>query len=536
MNLNEMPVSGGNPQTFDPGRFQRWLATLPIERPGIAAQALANELRRIRLNNSRSGRIKLYEASIETCQRLVREVEKKLSVSPLPLDQELQMTFLATNALLKTLATGYAGIVDEISQKWIGLGLARSLRLSTVRAMQFQAQRLELAYRVYARGSKSAWTELHRLYRIARNGGFAGQKPAGTDLAAEQIYVNALLLDFAEPTKLAPGELERVRFYIARHARLARLDEAAAADRDKATRTACFLVKPADARAGRSLARAGNMPIEQGDLILRCDRMLARMEEQLAGLEKGIEPARLGLPLAARQPQYVALMRNLHRLWSAPPMRRFSRQKFKPRVDLVVGFDALWTYLAGPSNRRRTDDLPVRVDTSEWAIGNESPNGFALHYLAGNAAPVRVGEVVGLRPRDQSTVYVCLTRRVVTGDLQSLELGLQHLAPGGTPTMVSLESADEKGRKQIKAVRAIVLSRLPLAGNGPALVAPAQSIRPGVSVYLQQRNGPLRLSVGRPLEQCPGCDIFALIPSAAGPTGDPLGSAAPALPAAKPAP
>ena len=109
-------------------------------------------------------------------------------------------------------------------------------------------------------------------------------------------------------------------------------------------------------------------------------------------------------------------------------------------------------------------------------------------------------------------VHICLTRRVVTGDLQSLELGLQNLAPGGMPTMVSLESTDRQGRKQVKAVRVIVLSKLPSAGNGPALIAPAQAIQPGVSVYLQQRKEPLRLRVGKPVEQCPGCEVFALIP------------------------
>ena len=510
MKLNQLLPAKGSADPLDPDRFQAWLATLPAERPGVAAQALMNELLRLRGTNSRT-RLKLFEASLDSVNRQVREAEKQLAASPLPLEQEVQLMFLAINALLKTMAAGYAGIVDEIGHKWIGFGFAKPLRLATVRAMEFQAQRLDLAYRVYARGSKSAWSELHRLYRIARDSGFATVKPSGTHGSAEQVYVNALLMDFAEPTKLAPGELERVRFYVSRHARYAQLEDAATAKKGESL-DACFLIKPGEARAGRSLVRAGSAPVEQGDLVLRCSRLLTKLQGQIGGVEKGVEPARLGLPLAARPPGYVALMRNLHRLSSAPPMRRLSRQKFKPRVDLVVGFDTLWTYLAGPANRRRTDELPVKVDTSEWAIGNESPGGFSLQYIAGNAAPVRVGEVVGLRPRDQSVVHVCLTRRVVTGDLQSLELGLQNLAPGGMPTMVSVETTDKHGRQQVKAVRVIVLPKLPSAGDGPALIAPAQSIRPGVSVYLQQRGGPLRLWVSKPIEQCPGCEVFALMP------------------------
>lgn len=513
MKLNDW-LSGGNQGAPDPERFRDWLAALPSDRPGLAAQALMKELQRLRAANSRR-RGRLFDAAFDTACMLARDIEKRLADSPLPLEQEQQLEFLAANALLKTLAAGYAGIADEINRKWIGIGFAKPLRLAVVRAMQFQAQRLGLAYRVYARGSKSAWTELHRLYRIACSNGFAGRKPPNAPASAEQIYMNALLLDFAEPTKLAPGELERVRFYVERHARLARIEDARAGGKDNRKPDACFLLKAGDTHAGRSRVRAGRTPIEPGDLILRCDRLLAKLQDQIAGLEGDIEPARLGLPPEAGQPQYLALLRNLQRLWSAPPTRRFSRQKFKPRVDLVVGFDLLWAYLAGPANRRRTDDLPVKIDTSEWAIGNESPGGFSLQYIAGNAAPVSVGEVVGLRPREQSAVHICLTRRVVTGDLQSLEIGLQKLAPGGMPTMVSLESTDAQGHQQVRAVRVIVLPRLPAAGNGPALIAPAQNLQPGVSVYLQQRGGALRLRVGNPLDQCPGCEIFALTPFAA---------------------
>ncbi len=494
----------------DAERFRLWLSGLPRDRPGSAAQALIDELQRFRAAGSRQ-RSALLEAARETVLDLVREVERKLAVSPLPLEQELQLEFLAANALLKTVAAGHAGIAQEYRRKWIGIGHAKSVRLAVVQAMQFQAQRLVLAYRVYARGSKSAWSELHRLYRSARSGGFAGQIPPGTAASPERIYLDALLLDFAEPTKLAPGELEQVRLYIERHAALAEIEDAQAAAR--CPTNARFLLKAGETGAGRSLIRAGKTPIEEGDLVLNCNRLVARIKEQIGALESGIDPAHLGLPQAGNPPQCIELLGNLLRLWSATPKRRFSRQKFRPRVDLVVGLDSLWSYLAGPANRRRTDTLPVKVDTSEWSIGNESPGGFSLQYIAGNAAPVGVGEIVGLRPRELNAVYICLTRRVVTGDLQSLELGLQKLAPGGISTTIPLETEDGFGRRQARAVRVIVLPRLPSAGNGPAIIAPAQTLQPGVPVHLQQRGGTLRMRVDRLLDRSHGCEIFALTPS-----------------------
>lgn len=82
MKLNDLLPNGNNAGVLDPERFQAWLATLPFERPGVAAQALMNELQRFRAVNSRT-RIKLFEASLDTAQRLVREVEKQLAISAL---------------------------------------------------------------------------------------------------------------------------------------------------------------------------------------------------------------------------------------------------------------------------------------------------------------------------------------------------------------------------------------------------------------------------------------------------------------------
>ncbi len=499
----------------DPEHFQVWLATLPYEYPGIAAQILVKELRRLHSASNIRTRLKLLEPAVGPAERLLREAGKDLARCALPMAPEVQQDFLDINALLRTLAQYYSDVADEIASKWIGIGFAKPLLLATVRAMQFQAQRLELAYRVYARGSNSAWAELHRLYRVARNGGFATSAPPGIDATPEQIYLNTLLLAFAEPTKLAPGELERVRHYVERHWQFAELLEADVNRPEELEADACFLIKPREARAGRSLVRAARLPIEAGDLILRCTRLQTKLLGQLTGLERRIEPDRLGLPPAASEPQYVVLLRSLQRLWGAPPVRRHSRQHFKPRVDIVVGFDALITFLSGVAFRRRTAEASqnaLALELSEWAIGNESPGGFAVQYIGGKAGPVRVGEVVGLRPRDESTVHICLMRRVVSNDLQSLELGLQKLAAVAKATTVTVldQGSKEPALPRPQTMQVIMLPRLPDQDSAPALIAPRDALMPGARIRAPEDGHQVTLQVSKPIEQCASCDVFAL--------------------------
>jgi len=499
----------------DPDQFQVWLTTLPYDQPGMAAQILVKELRRLHSASNIRTRLKLLEPAVGPAERLLRETGIELARSSLPMSPEVQQDFLDINALLRTLAQYYSDVTDEIASKWIGIGFAKPLLLAIIRAMQFQAQRLDLAYRVYARGSNSAWAELHRLYRVARNGGFATSTPPDIDATAEQIYLKALLLAFAEPTRLAPGELERVRHYVEQHWQFAELFDANMDRPEEQDASACFLIKPSEARAGRSLVRAARLPIEPGDLILRCARLQTKLLGQLTGLERRIEPDRLGLPPSASEPQHMALLRNLQRLWSAPPVRRHSRQNFKPRVDIVVGFEALITFLSGVAFRRRTAEVSqsaLALELSEWAIGNESPGGFAVQYIGGKAGPVRVGEVVGLRPRDESTVHICLMRRVVSNDLQSLELGLQKLAPVSKTTTITVLDQGPKGPAlpQPLELNVIMLPRVPNQDSAPALIAPRDVLMPGARIRALEDDQEVTLLVSKPIEQCASCDVFAL--------------------------
>ncbi len=499
----------------DPEHFQAWLAKLPYDQPGYAAQILVKELRRLHSASNIRTRLKLLEPAVEPAEHLLREAGKDLARCTLPMAPEAQQDFLDINALLRTLAQYYSDVASEIASKWIGIGFAKPLLLATVRAMQFQAQRLDLAYRVYARGSNSAWAELHRLYRVARKGGFATSASPGIDATPEQIYLKALLLAFAEPTKLAPGDLEHVRQYVDHYWQFSELLEADVDRPEQQDADACFLIKPSEARAGRSLVRAARLPIEPGDLILRCTRLQTKLLGQMTGLERRIEPDRLGLPSSANEPQYVALLRNMQRLWSAPPVRRHSRQNFKPRVDIVVGFEALITFLSGVAFRRRTAEASqsaLALELSEWAIGNESPGGFAVQYIGGKAGPVRVGEVVGLRPRDESTVHICLMRRVVSNDLQSLELGLQKLAAVAKASTITVIDQGPKSPALLRPqeLQVILLPRLPNQDNAPALIAPRDALMPGARIRALEDGHEVTLQVSKPIEQCASCDVFAL--------------------------
>ncbi|MEZ5609714.1 MAG: hypothetical protein R3E45_04615 [Rhodocyclaceae bacterium] len=83
---------------------------------------------------------------------------------------------------------------------------------------------------------------------------------------------------------------------------------------------------------------------------------------QIDGLRLGVVPARLGLPIVARQRRYVAMLETLHAHWAHPRSRGHGRTRFLPRADLVSGFNAIRPFVASAALHRRSDEAGATVD------------------------------------------------------------------------------------------------------------------------------------------------------------------------------
>ncbi|MBS1138087.1 MAG: hypothetical protein H6R11_2041 [Proteobacteria bacterium] len=502
---------------LQPDEMESWLETLPSAQPGEAARALVAQLAELRRTNlTVRSRLKLLELMRDKAESLLPGIQQRLDGASLPLPPTLQQAVIDGNSVLKALSLGYAMVADAISGKWSGLGFQKPLLLAVTQGLRLNGRRLELAYAVYARGSRSAWTELHRLYRLVRAAEAASMPAEGAEELPERVYVKALLLAFAEPTRFAPGDLDRVQFYLERYGHLAQLEPASTLQ--AAGERGAFLIREGATEAGFSLHRWRDGPWQPSDLVLRCDPLVKKLVGQIDGLERGIMPAKLGLPRNASQPEYLALLRELAKLWSAPPSRRHPRTHFRPRVDVVLGCTALRAFIAGPAFRRRTQDGPVSADAegemTEWTVTNESPDGFALRYVGGNTGEVRVGEILAIRPRGSSAMHIAIVRRA-TSTVASLEIGVQMLASRAAAATVNLPGEGGPQSAVQRQVQAIFLPRMPAFDNAPAILAPPGTIGYGIEFTMPCKGRNMLMRVARCIAKTPTCEVLVLEKQAA---------------------
>ncbi|HWR88564.1 MAG TPA: hypothetical protein VN277_09110 [Acidiferrobacterales bacterium] len=500
--------------------LQERLRKLSLTDPVAAVRSLSELARKIRRADvDIRTRLKLLELLRDRSDTLLPEIESRLSQVTLPLALPLQDAVCTAKKLLRELGLAYSAVVSCASGKWWAGSFESTLRTAVLSGMHVFTRRLSLDYRVYARGSRTAWLEMHRLYRTAREQGFATTQIAAGD-SPERLYVRALLLAFADPTKFAPGDLERVGSYVQRHERLAILRDPLRQEHTAEFGTASFLIRPSLASPGKSLLKGAEEPFKAGDLILQCSALVDRLDSQLESLERRIAPAKLGLPKVAELPQYIALLSSLRGLWAAPPKRRYSRTQFHPRADVVVGLMEVWRFVAGAALRRRAEDDTGETDlaaseVSAWTVTNESPEGFSLNYLSfqvgSDASAIQVGEIVGLRPRDSALVHLCIVRRAVCTAPSNIEVGIQIVATHVLPAVITLPAT--RTRAAQRAVRVILIPRMPRLRNLAALLAPPDCLSIGMEFTLPYRGRQVLMRVTERTEQTGSCEVFTLAPA-----------------------
>ena len=396
------------------------------------------------------------------------KIEREISLSTLPLEGRPLQTALSSDNLIKAMAGGYILVLEALRTQKVLASQSPLIRLAALRAVQLLGQRQKLACLAYAPASANTWQQIHGIYAYATSQGV--DLFSHHDRTLEASYLEALLLAYANPTQFSRVEIPALIACINHFSHHARIIKPSA---DKVRSRAVFMVAHNDTQAGRR-ALLHLDEVEHSAWLVDCSHLVAIMSEviqqRLAGTRSPNDDG--------QTPDSV--LRDAFTAWRGPRARRFARQSFKPRGELVLGMGALHAALASDT-----------VDEgSEWTILDESPDGFGLRLARGNVKGIQVGELVGMRPRERETLHVCLIRRVVYGGASRLEMGVQEVGPVAHPLTLTIE--------QNRPVPALFFPTLPAYRNVPGLMIEAHTAEPGDPI--RTPTGQL-LTVSRPLEQ-----------------------------------
>ncbi len=506
MNLIAPSHPSAEPDEFTPEKLRAWLSSLAAADAIGSARASIERL--VALNRARlqsRTRLRLLDMFRDHIEWLLPQLEGRVARAQPPLAGTLRQAAYCIEKLLKELAAGYSHLVLRVPRTWLSGGSKSQLHVPLARALDFHARRLALSQRMYTRSPAAVWAEMHQLFQLARDAGLADRETDSPHTSPLRVYREALLLAFAEPTKLMHGDFARVQNYLAANGDLAEIVPKAKVELAQCV----FAIDPRRDRPGVAYSKRADAGYQNGDLMLVTHKLVERLEIQLRKLADGVAPASLGLPHEAAQSHYQELLQRLLVQWRGERKNRSARMRFHPRVDLWVGLREIWRQLRSDLPKDEQADITQREGpprATEWIIVNESGRGFALSYMSGILPPINVGEIVALKTRERNAIYVCLVRWILSNNPEHYELGLQQLGPIVVPAVYKPSEADRSAPEPI-----LFFPEMPAQRRAPVVAAPPNRVRVNGAFSLRHRLGRLSLCAARVVETTPSIELVEVV-------------------------
>jgi hypothetical protein len=486
---------------FSPDALRRRLDERPFFDVAGNAQVIIDEL--VAFNSTPAFRADLLAALdvfYSHAEAVVSRLEMQLATASQPLPPALRNSAQLLGRILTELGHAYGRAVVWAERTWRLWGYRPTAYVYLVRALDSIARRIALAHRLHATPPSGAWAAMHELHAIANRWKLSHRDIYAPRTSAATTYRRALLLELAEPLRMGQGDLRRVQEYVRRFggsAQLVNLIETRRPD-------GVFVVDVHRDRAGTPKAVSPGLDLMRGFLLVTRP-LIGRLGRQLAALEKGAHPLQIGLGADASHAYYRTFLQRLLDSWTGFRHTRGNRTQFRPRAEVVVGLDDAWTFLRQslePPGQSLEPITRPRLDASDWLILNESPGGYALRHVEGAIPPVKVGQIVGVRPRDRAGVRILIVRWIKSEHATHLDVGLQEPALSLWPVLIGSPGSD-----RAHYVRALFAPPTPRFNRVPALIAPARVVRAQRILAVRSLHQQFHVRVLRVLDSTQHLDI-----------------------------
>ncbi|MGE5470716.1 MAG: hypothetical protein ACM3X0_07975 [Bacteroidota bacterium] len=444
--------------------------------------------------------IKLLDLLYRQAERTIEAERPGLREVSLPVSRRVRQRVRLILQLLETLTQDYFNTLSELFDP-LGGTATRTPQCTLRRVMHCVAWQIRINYLVASPSSIGLWQQLHAAFGTARRLGVAEAPGPRGEPSVHHIYTSILLAAIAQPASFSADELELISDYIERSGITFALTET-----PPAGSTSIFWIDLDKDFPAHALARR----IPSADtqvLYFSCDTIAGKVGADLARLDQGAGGDSIGLPGLADPRTGQGVLRRLLALWGHPAKRKFPRRRQSYRTQLCAGFNNIWRLLKSPG---------ADVESSEWMVINESPDGYALMHVAGQTHRLRVGDIAALRPtNDQGTAapvwHICIVRWALSENPEHIELGLQMLAREAIAAQIAQPDA-----RDAKKTRALILPEAAPLRPAQSLIVATGSIaddKHKIIVLVEKENLEIREVRATHLdEQTSRVEVFSVLP------------------------
>jgi len=487
-----------------PKQVSAWLKRLPLSNPLQAAEELADYLATAnRAKMAHDVRARMVELLDSVVDETVTTLREQYVSAPLPLAPRLRPNPELAQRLLLEQATAYKILILS----WLGQTFHLSkkpLPRYLQRLLLCLQQVLEISFETHNSVPDGVWVDLHQTYNYALRSGLADAIPEDSKamLSADQIYKGILLMALADPYRLSQIERPWAKDLIARFSNLAEIFPVEASS----GRAGIFIIDVNTDAPPKPLAWEQHPTDPRWDLMLNTTELAKHLAMLLTHVKAKEDPEQLGLPAAARDPEYAVMLRRLKLSWGASILRQSRRRRRQRGEELEVGFGLRSVYqLIGPVDGdchlvSAPGDPPPMV--MRCTTVDDSMGGLALRRSGAISAQVNVGDLVGVR-QDNGSWSVGLVRWFRVSKEGELFFGIQLLAPRAHSVHVRRNDTG-------KQYPSLLLPASPTLKQSAMLLVPPGSIEPDSPIDVRSNAGQVSIRVEKRLEYTPNVEVFRI--------------------------
>ena len=483
-------------QFADTTGCRHWLSGLPLTNVMHARDLIQGQLSR--LSNLPSiapvERFRMLEALLEAVLFVQNESSKRYAGKPLPMDRAEADAWQGVVALWQDLASNYAHCIQSYRQG--DLHIAPHIATIMHRALRTQGALFHEHYRAYRQPPGTLWHELHDLYLMAEQHGFARIRVVDTfahheqDSSCVEAYLQAVLLHQANPYALSIRQASFVQRWLEKWAALVGL-----ASQPLPPSPIPALVVDLASHCGAALLNADDTDV-QSVRHLDLEQLSKTLRQTINLLKQGKTPAQLGLGDDARQPGCENLLMLLYVQWCrAGSARLEARSETAEDARVCFGLNAAHVQLNGGRPFRQPGELTARekreLDTfgyiarishevlapdqggaEPWHILNHSASGFmCMHRPRDGAVRIAHNQLIAVRRDSSKQFYLGVVQWLRMEEADDMYCGVR-LFPGA-PRVISARPSNFNPSTGTRFEQALLLPEVPAPATPATIILPA---------------------------------------------------------------
>ncbi len=504
LSLDQPSITGSHRTIIsDAKSCKEWLAALPLTQAAAVQTEIQLQLDLLNFTAALSGieRMRIQEQLRETVSYIQGELAKKYAGKAVPLDAVELATWKKVTTLWQSFTHAYQICLQNYQDNDQALAIFAPAILQRILCLTYK-QMLEY-WRIYQNIPEALWGQLHKTYALAEQLGLekiAVKDPLNRMIEGtrpESAYVQALLLDLADPHRMNAKQLEQVDRWLDKWAARINILKTPVArshpDLKLPTQVVDF---------SRTTGIQFGTPFETGPTLRHLDvtPLAATLVKRIKHLRKGGNPAELDVGPDCKMPACEAVLYRLYQQWCEPQQHRaFERRSGDYKAQVSFTLAAIHFFCNGgkaylqPGERGRQDmtwreveDLHIfgHVSSStqkqqasqigfaaeNWQILDESALGFRITANGLHAARLALGQLIAIRHPQASHFAIGQIRWMRFDEKGDLNAGI-HSFPG-IPMAVGIRAPMLIPTLQNKLTQAFLLPEIPTIKEAATLVLP----------------------------------------------------------------